>query len=107
MKVAFLGFKDFPEQQKALEEILTNGGHKIAEKPEEAHVLMIPHHLDELFPPEKPWIAVWITGGSARIPEFKEMTNPPRDLIDGETPEWIRNTLGSVVLEVIAKIQSE
>jgi|GEM_PF-4108748 len=97
MNIALLGFAHYPEQEKELIAILTTAGHKIVSpagnvitnwstrairpNPHPAEMLIIPNHLDTLFPKDgTPWVAVIITG-SARAMDFAKMENPPKEIL--------------------------
>ncbi len=108
MKIALVGFRAFPEHKKVLQEILTQAGHKIVDnKKEPAHLLIVPHHLDKLFPKSKPWVAVWIEDGNIRINELEALKNPPRNMIFGMIAHEIRKVQGPTLIKIIAGLQSE
>jgi hypothetical protein len=107
MNIILIGFGDFPNQKSELEEVLTEGEHKVVASLDEADVVFVPHHSDELFPADKPWIAVWIKGIAARWPDLSELNNQPREIITGWKPGLILDNQRGVILRMLLKISAK
>lgn len=88
LKIAIVGFDAFSAWAEALREAARRADVLVVD-PQSADMLVVPHHLDDFFPPEKRWVALWIPnhgGGSARFPDWREMQNPPQELFRFEDP---------------------
>ncbi len=100
MKLAFIGFALYPRVQEEISAIVEDAGHEITRDAREADMVCIPHHMEEHFPSEKPWIAIWVLGSHAKMLELNALENPPREIVYAvqwaaitQHPEYITNQL--------------
>jgi hypothetical protein len=100
MKIAFVGFSSIGKEDKkqktftlhkmVLFTVLVLAGHQIVTDPKKADVLLIPHHKEEYFPENKPWIAIWLVGCNARLMDLSQLQCPPLEIVYCQSiPEFL------------------
>lgn len=54
---------------------------------QDAEIVIVPHHLNQFFPESKLWAGLWLEGSRLRVPELKQLANPPKEVFRYESPD--------------------